>query len=230
MNGHFVGYAEDSFTVSEFDVTPYVKDTGNLLAVEVHKRSTAAFLEDQDFFRFFGIFRDVNLYGLPKLHVQDLCSARKLHLKKQMLPLQKTLPFLQILPFLRNNHKKGMLRITLRDHSDVLLQKETAFSCDMDSAAVSSSNHCADTTLSFTEPLTGPVHLWDHHNPYLYTAEIELLDASGALVEYVPYRIGFRKISLEKWSDETERKAAHHKWRQPSRMECCKRTLYHGCR
>lgn len=50
INGEFVGYAEDSFTVSEFDITPYVKETGNRLCVEVHKRSTAAFLEDQDFF------------------------------------------------------------------------------------------------------------------------------------------------------------------------------------
>ena len=57
VNGEFVGYAEDSFTVSEFDITPYVKDKDNLLAVEVHKRSTAAFLEDQDFFRFFGFAR-----------------------------------------------------------------------------------------------------------------------------------------------------------------------------
>ena len=45
-----MGYAEDSFTVSEFDITPYVKETGNRLCVEVHKRSTAACLEDQDFF------------------------------------------------------------------------------------------------------------------------------------------------------------------------------------
>ena len=52
LNGQFVGYAEDSFTPSEFDLTPYIKETGNVLAVQVHKMSTAAFLEDQDFFRF----------------------------------------------------------------------------------------------------------------------------------------------------------------------------------
>ena len=61
LNGQFVGYAEDSFTPSEFDLTPYIKETGNMLAVQVHKMSTAAFLEDQDFFRFFGIFRNVTL-------------------------------------------------------------------------------------------------------------------------------------------------------------------------
>ena len=52
LNGQFIGYAEDSFTPSEFDLTPYVKEKGNVLAVQVHKMSTAAFLEDQDFFRF----------------------------------------------------------------------------------------------------------------------------------------------------------------------------------
>lgn len=72
LNGQFIGYAEDSFTPSEFDLTPYIREKNNLLAVEVYKRSTAAFLEDQDFFRFFGIFRDVYLYAKPKLHVEDL--------------------------------------------------------------------------------------------------------------------------------------------------------------
>ena len=72
LNGQFIGYAEDSFTPSEFDLTGAVRETGNLLAVEVHKRSTAAYLEDQDFFRFFGIFRSVSLLGLPRGHVEDL--------------------------------------------------------------------------------------------------------------------------------------------------------------
>ena len=71
LNGSFVGYAEDSFTPSEFDLTPYIKEKGNVLCVEVHKRSTAAFLEDQDFFRFFGIFRSVTLYAKPRMHVED---------------------------------------------------------------------------------------------------------------------------------------------------------------
>lgn len=57
LNGQFVGYAEDSFTPSEFDLTPYIRQKGNVLAVQVHKMSTAAFLEDQDFFRFFWNFQ-----------------------------------------------------------------------------------------------------------------------------------------------------------------------------
>ena len=78
LNGSFVGYAEDSFTPSEFDLTPYLKEKGNVLAVEVHKRSSAAFLEDQDFFRFFGIFRNVTLYAKPEMHVEDLWALPEL--------------------------------------------------------------------------------------------------------------------------------------------------------
>ena len=71
LNGHFVGYAEDSFTPSEFDLTPYIKEKDNLLAVEVHKRSTAAFLEDQDFFRFRNL-PECKVYAKPQWHVEDL--------------------------------------------------------------------------------------------------------------------------------------------------------------
>ena len=72
LNGHFVGYAEDSFTPSDFDLTPWIWEKGNVLAVEVYKHSTASYLEDQDFFRFSGIFRNVVLYAKPELHVEDL--------------------------------------------------------------------------------------------------------------------------------------------------------------
>ena len=59
LNGNFVGYAEDSFTPSEFELTPYLRETGNRLCAEVYKRSSAAWIEDQDFFRFSGLFRSV---------------------------------------------------------------------------------------------------------------------------------------------------------------------------
>ena len=72
LNGEFVGYGEDTFTPSEFEVTDYIRKTGNRLAVEVYKRSSASWIEDQDFFRFSGIFRDVYLYGIPEIHVRDM--------------------------------------------------------------------------------------------------------------------------------------------------------------
>lgn len=72
LNSQFVGYSEDSFTPAHFDVTDLVRPTGNLLCVEVHKHSSAGWLEDQDFFRFSGIFRPVYLYGKPPIHIEDL--------------------------------------------------------------------------------------------------------------------------------------------------------------
>ncbi|MDU7439490.1 MAG: beta-galactosidase, partial [Clostridium sp.] len=72
LNGEFVGYSEDTFTPSEFDITEYLKDGSNKLAVEVYKRSSASWIEDQDFWRFSGIFRDVYLYAVPKTHINDI--------------------------------------------------------------------------------------------------------------------------------------------------------------
>ena len=72
VNGRFVGYSEDSFTPAEFDLTDYLVEGENKLAVEVYKRSSASWIEDQDFWMFSGIFRDVYLYAVPQTHVEDL--------------------------------------------------------------------------------------------------------------------------------------------------------------
>jgi len=71
-NGRYVGYSEDSFTPSEFDLTPFVRKGENRLAVRVFKWTASSWLESQDFFRFSGIFRDVYLYTVPDVHLYDL--------------------------------------------------------------------------------------------------------------------------------------------------------------
>ena len=71
MNGHRVGYAEDSFLPSEFDVTGFVVDGKNVLAVEVYKWCDGSYLEDQDMTRYSGIFRDVTLWSMPKEGIWD---------------------------------------------------------------------------------------------------------------------------------------------------------------
>lgn len=72
FNGNFIGYSEDSFTPSEFELTHYVVDGENKLAVQVFKWTSGSWIEDQDFFRFSGIYRDVYLYTLPDVHVYDM--------------------------------------------------------------------------------------------------------------------------------------------------------------
>ena len=72
LNGEFIGYSEDSFTPSEFELTAYIREKNNKLAVAVFKRISSSWLEDQDFWRFSGIFRDVFLYAAPSAHVRDM--------------------------------------------------------------------------------------------------------------------------------------------------------------
>ena len=78
VNGHKVGYAEDSCLPSEFDITPYLKDGENLLAVEVYRWCDGSYLEDQDMFRFSGIFRDVTLWAKPKDGIWDFAVRTEL--------------------------------------------------------------------------------------------------------------------------------------------------------
>ena len=72
INGQKVGYSEDSYTAAEFNVTPYLKAGKNTVAVEVYRWSDGSYLEDQDFFRLSGIFRDVTLFATPTLYLEDV--------------------------------------------------------------------------------------------------------------------------------------------------------------
>ncbi|TRY17430.1 DUF4981 domain-containing protein [Tessaracoccus rhinocerotis] len=72
VNGHYVGYGTDAFTPSEFDITDHLVEGRNKLAAQVVKHSGAAWIEDQDFYRFSGLFRDVVLHRRPSVHLEDL--------------------------------------------------------------------------------------------------------------------------------------------------------------
>lgn len=181
LNGRFVGYAEDSFTPSDFDLTPYVREKGNVLAVEVHKRSTAAYLEDQDFFRFSGIFRDVVLYAKPKLHVEDLWARPVLKEDMKSGELGVELKLSAAEP-LTEGWEGYTVSVVLKDaEGEVLLERSLPAAKDV----------CMQTQQ------LGEVQVWSHGHPYLYRLEIRLLSGSGQLVEAVPYEIGFRRIALE---------------------------------
>lgn len=178
LNGRFVGYAEDSFTPSEFDLSPYIRERGNILAVEVHKRSTAAYLEDQDFFRFFGIFRDVTLFAKPSLHVEDIWvkAGLKADYKTGSLDLRMKLSS-EAAHFPMGSRAV----IVLRDASgEVCLRRELPLDEVMHTGAME----------------VGEVVCWDNHNPYLYTLTVELSDEDGRCIELVPVCTGFRKIEI----------------------------------
>ena len=182
LNGSFVGYAEDSFTPSEFDLTPYLKEKGNVLAAEVHKRSSAAFLEDQDFFRFFGIFRNVTLYGKPKMHVEDLWALPE-------LDEDGTGSLAVELAVSMEQGDSGRAEITLEDGGgNCLLHEGMPLAADGMNKEIRG---------QMPRRALGKVSPWENKNPVLYFLLIRLYDEEGGLVEAVPYWIGFRKIEIQ---------------------------------
>ena len=179
LNGQFIGYAEDSFTPSEFDLTPYIKEKGNILAVQVHKMSTAAFLEDQDFFRFFGIFRNVTLKAIPDVHLEDVWFK----------------------PVLNQDNESGSVSVSMKvsatDSQNVtagfiLKDREENILVEKSLQLNKENNHLEGTICVDLES----VKLWDNHNPYLYHAYVELKAEDGSLAEVIPYDIGFRRIEI----------------------------------
>lgn len=185
LNGAFIGYAEDSFTPSEFDLTPYIKEKGNVLAVEVYKQSTAAFLEDQDFFRFFGIFRNVALYAKPEIHVEDMWAQPVLlNDDKGSLSLDLKLS--------AGRGRLGWVEVELEDERGEICLKQ-----QLPVKGKKKSDGAEIITLEMKSAAVGHVKCWDNHSPCLYRLLIKLFDEKGALAEIVPYRIGFRKIEIK---------------------------------
>ena len=180
LNGQFVGYAEDSFTPSEFDLTPYIREKDNVLAVQVHKMSTAAFLEDQDFFRFFGIFRNVTLKAVPDVHMEDVWFQ----------------------PELNYDNKRGSVTVRMKVSATMQVAVNALFVLrDREGNVVvenSTKLHSSNGNLTgeiYTE--TGVIKSWDNHHPYLYHATVELKNAeNGNLLEIIPYDIGFRRVEI----------------------------------
>lgn len=175
LNGHFIGYAEDSFTPSEFDLTPYIQDEGNVLAVEVFKHSTASWIEDQDMFRFSGIFRSVNLLAQPLVHVEDL----------------------NIRPIVTDNYQDGIFNVDLQLDGEKTGNVNVRV-IDNDGNTLVNETHPVDSTVEVRDQFLENVHLWDNHDPYLYQLLIEIRDDEGNLVELVPYNFGFRRIEINK--------------------------------
>lgn len=180
LNGQFVGYAEDSFTPSEFDLTPYIREKDNVLAVQVHKMSTAAFLEDQDFFRFFGIFRNVTLKAVPDVHMEDVWFQ----------------------PELNYDNRHGCVTVRMKVSATMQVAVNALFVLrDREGNVVvenSTKLHGSNGNLTgeiHTE--TGVIKSWDNHHPYLYHATVELKNAeNGNLLEIIPYDIGFRRVEI----------------------------------
>ena len=179
LNGQFIGYAEDSFTPSEFDLTQYIREKGNVLAVQVHKMSTAAFLEDQDFFRFFGIFRNVTLKAIPDIHLEDVWFHPVLNQDNTSGEISVSVKV----------SAKGERGITAR----FILQNQNGD--DVLAKYIPLLEENGMYTGQISAELEN-VKVWDNHTPYLYRAYVELKDEMETLYEVIPYEIGFRRLEV----------------------------------
>ena len=179
LNGQFVGYAEDSFTPSEFDLTPFIREKGNVLAVQVHKMSTAAFLEDQDFFRFFGIFRNVTLKAVPEVHLEDVWFQPTLN--KDNISGRVSVKMKVSAP----EGKKVSAHLVLKDRENNQVAEDNI-----------TLEEKAGSLVGVIDTEVGSVKAWDNYCPYLYHAYVELRGEDGEILEIIPYDIGFRRLEM----------------------------------
>ena len=181
LNGHYVGYSEDSFTPSDFDLTPYVKEGENKLAVQVFKWTSSSWCEDQDFYRFSGIFRSVYLYTMPKVHVYDL--------KVQPVVDEAVLNADLLVTMQMRGEGKARLTLTGSRNYSVLEEKE-------EQIIFSEERPVSEGEVHFEKEVKKP-DLWSAEIPNLYTLTIECFDQNGERSELVSQRIGFRRFEMK---------------------------------
>ena len=174
VNGKFVGYAEDGFTPSRFDIADYVHEGKNKIVVQVHKFSTGSWLEDQDFWRFSGIFRDVFIYTVPTTHLEDLYVY---HDFKDNYKHVKTTVESKFIGDLDN--KTLTLKLIDRATEDVVKT--------VDASVLEHSR------IEFS--LDNP-KLWSSEFPNLYDLKIEIYDGDD-IVEVVSQAVGFREFKMD---------------------------------
>ena len=167
LNGEFVGYSEDSFTPSEFNITPYLKEKNNKLAVEVYRYSTASWLEDQDFWRFSGIFRDVYLYAVPEIHVRDMKVIADYDYENGNGILATELDII--------GDSDYEIKLTLTDKNGIKVYE------------------CNTANVSASIPDIMP---WSAEQPNLYTLTAEI-SSDIEIIETAETKIGFRTFELK---------------------------------
>lgn len=168
LNGHFVGYSEDTFTPSEFELTDYVQEGENKLAAQVFKWTSSSWCEDQDFYRFSGIYRDVYLYTVPDVHIRDL--------RIRAVPDE--------------NLTKGILEIC----TEAWGEGKAEICLTKDGQTFQGAFDLKDGGI--TMEIENPV-LWSAEDPQLYDLTIQVYDRAGKLQEYIPERVGFRRFEMK---------------------------------
>ncbi|SMO92555.1 beta-galactosidase [Gracilimonas mengyeensis] len=186
VNGEKVGYSQGSFTPAEFDITEYLQEGENTLAVEVYRWSDGSYLEDQDMWRLSGIFRDVDLIARNQTHLHD--SFLKTDLDENYEDAT-----LEIDYTLRNtgsgNARNYKIETLVYDPEGNLLQNsESGLRAEVGRLAAGEI-----TTVTRSLQVESP-ELWTDETPTLYQAVIRVLDGKDNLIEAIPWQFGFREV------------------------------------
>ncbi len=176
-NDEFVGYSEDTFTPSEFNLTNFLNEGENEIRVKVSKWCSGSWLEDQDFWRFSGIFRDVYLYTVPKVHIKDIDlrsdiddSFEKGLFKGRFEVENKENEEVKIVVSLNDREGKQILKIVEDTNKE---------------------------QLEFSEEIDN-LKLWSAEDPYLYSVEIIVEDKNSNEIESITQKFGFRRFEMGK--------------------------------
>ncbi len=184
LNGQMLGFSKDSRLPAEFDITEFVQPGENLLALRVFRWSDGSYVEDQDFWRLSGIFRDVTIWSTPTLHIRDFAVVTELD----------------------SDYRDATLR--LRGH--IRNYRADAAACRLEVQLLSPTGEAlfaqpltvevsVDANRESVARLSAPVKnpaKWSAEHPTLYTLLLSLHDADGALLEVESCRVGFRAVEI----------------------------------
>ncbi|MFI6007661.1 glycoside hydrolase family 2 TIM barrel-domain containing protein [Streptomyces sp. NPDC051243] len=189
INGEMVGYAEDSFTPAEYDITEHLKPGTNQIAVEVYRFSDGDWLEDQDMIRLSGIFRSVYLYSTPDVRLRDF---------KLDTPLgdDYTAAELSVTASVRSYGERGeggySVETQLYDsRGHAVWPRPLRQAVDLAAAPAGE-----DVTVRASRAVPAP-KLWSAEHPNLYTAVLRLRDPAGKVIETLSHRVGLREFALK---------------------------------
>ena len=184
VNGHFVGYSEDSKVAAEFDITPFVKEGDNLLALQVFRWCDGSYCEDQDFWRLSGVARESYLYCRDReLHIDDLrlTAQPNADLTEGNLLVDATI------------HGKGSLLLRLQDSQGNVVATGTVDEKSVLAGSAAPGSIRCQTTLTVQQPL-----LWSAETPHLYTLVASLVpNRKKEPAEVVVQKVGFRRVEIK---------------------------------
>ena len=193
INGQKVGYSQGSMEPSEFNITSYLRQGDNQIAVEVYKYSDGSYLEDQDFWRFGGIHRDVLLYHTPDVRLRDVAIRASMDGVLQINP--------QFSVYHNENGEGYRLVATLFDGNSPVCCDTIATDETLDLAHKASRMNewfpqRGYRKFNRMEMKVDHPRLWSVDHPNLYTLRLQLQNADGTIVEQTTQQVGFRTIEI----------------------------------